>query len=162
MGRQFVPAKHRIPFNLASRHGRESRYLEEAFDEWHTAADGSFTRRCETLLREMVGSRGVLLTTSCTHAHEMCALQLDLELVQEPQLRLLRIPTPNRLPYTDCDPSHAIVIDCQCLTLPWALWALWACNTKAIWLKCQMQLEPQLHVSEVRERSAHNYVTNYT
>jgi hypothetical protein len=72
--RKLVAAKHRIPFNLASRQGKESQYLEEAFDEWHTAADGSFTRRCERLLKETVGSAGVLLTTSCTHALEMCAL----------------------------------------------------------------------------------------
>ena len=79
MARQFVVTKHRIPFNLASRHGKESQYLEEAFDEWHTAADGSFTRRCEALLRETVGSPQALLTTSCTHALEMCALLLNLE-----------------------------------------------------------------------------------
>src|SRR5207247_1714784 len=45
----------------------------------HLSGDGAFTRRCEQLLAELVGSRKVLLTTSCTDALELAALLLDVQ-----------------------------------------------------------------------------------
>jgi dTDP-4-amino-4,6-dideoxygalactose transaminase len=43
----------------------------------HISGDGPFTRRCHALLEEITGAGKALLTTSCTHALEMCALLLD-------------------------------------------------------------------------------------
>ncbi len=71
-------AKFRIPFNRATLTGAELGYIAEAVERGHLAGDGHFTRRCSELLEREVGARKALLTTSCTHALEMCALLLDL------------------------------------------------------------------------------------
>ena len=52
--------------------------MREALDSGHISGDGAFTKKCHALLNEALGSAGVLLTTSCTHALEMAALLLDL------------------------------------------------------------------------------------
>ena len=65
-----------IPFNRPSLMGRELAYLAEAVALGHSAGDGVFTKRCQALLEEELGVPRVLLTTSCTHALEMCALLL--------------------------------------------------------------------------------------
>jgi dTDP-4-amino-4,6-dideoxygalactose transaminase len=44
----------------------------------HLSGDGEFTRRCSRWFEAELGAAKVLLTTSCTHALEMCALLLDL------------------------------------------------------------------------------------
>ena len=68
----------RIPFNRAYISGNELQYIAEAIANGHISGNGPFTRRCEALLQEMVGSRRALLTTSCTDALEMAALLLDI------------------------------------------------------------------------------------
>jgi dTDP-4-amino-4,6-dideoxygalactose transaminase len=75
------PAKmtYKIPFNRACLSGNEQLYMSQAVENGHISGDGPFTRRCHTLLEEQLGVRKALLTTSCTHALEMCALLLDLQ-----------------------------------------------------------------------------------
>lgn len=68
----------RIPFNRPSVVGRELEYMAEAARLGHLSGDGSFTRRCNAWLEEYLAGSKVLLTTSCTHALEMCALLLDI------------------------------------------------------------------------------------
>jgi dTDP-4-amino-4,6-dideoxygalactose transaminase len=68
-----------IPFNCALPVGQEAQYLQEALLSGTSAGDGPFTRRCHDLLSGALGVPRVLLTTSCTHALEMCALLLDLQ-----------------------------------------------------------------------------------
>jgi dTDP-4-amino-4,6-dideoxygalactose transaminase len=68
----------RIPFNRAYISGNELQYIAEAIANGHISGNGPFTRRCEALLQEIVGSRRALLTTSCTDALEMAALLLDI------------------------------------------------------------------------------------
>jgi dTDP-4-amino-4,6-dideoxygalactose transaminase len=68
-----------IPFNKPSLTGKEFNYLAEAIVRGHSAGDGSFTRRCNSLLEQVVGVRKALLTTSCTHALEMAALLLNIK-----------------------------------------------------------------------------------
>ncbi len=67
-----------IPFNRPAVAGDELDYLREAALGGHVAGDGPFTKKCNTLLEEIIGARKVLLTTSCTHALEMTALLLDI------------------------------------------------------------------------------------
>ena len=69
---------YRIPFNRPSFAGNEARYIAEAIDRGHISGDGHFTKRCHELLEKALGVRKVLLTTSCTHALEMCGLLLDM------------------------------------------------------------------------------------
>ena len=68
----------RIPFNRPGLEGNEQAYMLQAIANGHISGDGPFTRRCHTLLEELLGVPKVLLTTSCTHALEMAALLLDL------------------------------------------------------------------------------------
>lgn len=52
--------------------------MAEAVQNGHISGDGPFSRRCHAFLEEQLGVHKALLTTSCTHALEMCALLLDL------------------------------------------------------------------------------------
>ena len=70
--------RYRIPFNKPAFAGNEARYIAEAIERGHISGDGYFTRLCSTLLERELGVAKALLTTSCTHALEMCALLLDL------------------------------------------------------------------------------------
>ena len=67
-----------IPFNAPGVLGREMEYLLQAASSSHLAGDGPFTKKCEGLLKDLIGAARVLLTTSCTHAIEMSALLLDI------------------------------------------------------------------------------------
>lgn len=67
-----------VPFNRLCPVGAEFRYVQEAIDGMHTAGDGPFSKKCEALLEQELGSAKALLTTSCTHALELAALLLDL------------------------------------------------------------------------------------
>lgn len=52
--------------------------MTQTIAEGHCSGDGPFTRRCSELLERELGAARVLLTTSGTHALEMCALLLDI------------------------------------------------------------------------------------
>lgn len=67
---------YRIPFNRPSIVGEELTYVRAAIENGHSAGDGPLTGRCSELLSSWLGGSRVLLTTSCTHALEMCALLL--------------------------------------------------------------------------------------
>ena len=68
-----------IPFNRPALFGREMQYIAQAILQGHSAGDGPYTRQCQALLEATVGVQKALLTTSCTHALEMCALLLELQ-----------------------------------------------------------------------------------
>jgi dTDP-4-amino-4,6-dideoxygalactose transaminase len=70
---------YRIPFNRPCLEGREQSYIAEAVAQGHISGDGLFTKKCQVFLEKEIGARKALLTTSCTHALEMCALLLDLK-----------------------------------------------------------------------------------
>jgi dTDP-4-amino-4,6-dideoxygalactose transaminase len=67
-----------IPFNKATITKRDQQYLQHAIDNGHTAGNGKFTKLCEELISNKVGTQKTLLTTSCTHSLEMAALLLNL------------------------------------------------------------------------------------
>jgi dTDP-4-amino-4,6-dideoxygalactose transaminase len=69
----------RIPFNRSSLVGREQEYIAQAMDIGQIAGDQAFTKKCHALLESALGVRKALLTTSCTHALEMCAMLLDVK-----------------------------------------------------------------------------------
>lgn len=71
-------ASYRIPFNRATLTGAELQYITEAVTRMHLAGDGHFTRLCSQFLERELSTPKALLTPSCTHALEMCALLLDL------------------------------------------------------------------------------------
>jgi dTDP-4-amino-4,6-dideoxygalactose transaminase len=69
----------KIPFHRAELVGRELEHVAASVASGHIGAGGPFGDRCARRLEELLGSRHVLLTKSCTHALEMMALLLDLQ-----------------------------------------------------------------------------------
>lgn len=67
-----------IPYNQPAVTGRELEYMARAVAAGHISGDGPFTKACHQHLERVSGARRALLTTSCTHALEMCALLLEL------------------------------------------------------------------------------------
>ena len=70
---------YKIPFNKPYATGKEITYIQQAIESGHLSGDGSFTKKCHTLLEQALGVPKVLLTTSCTHALEMSAILLDIQ-----------------------------------------------------------------------------------
>jgi dTDP-4-amino-4,6-dideoxygalactose transaminase len=68
-----------IPFNRPWLAGPEMEYVSRAAERGRLSGDGPFTKKCQELLAQELGSNHVLLTTSCTHALEMAALLLNLQ-----------------------------------------------------------------------------------
>ncbi|MCD6560306.1 MAG: dTDP-4-amino-4,6-dideoxygalactose transaminase [Deltaproteobacteria bacterium] len=64
----------KIPFNRPFIIGKELYYISQSVISGHTAGDGVFTKKCHELIKEKLGARMVLLTTSCTAALEMSAI----------------------------------------------------------------------------------------
>ena len=71
-------ADDRIPFNLPAVVGRELDYIAEAIQGGKLGGNGTFTQRCQDVLRNTYGGEQVLLTTSCTTALEMAALLCEI------------------------------------------------------------------------------------
>jgi dTDP-4-amino-4,6-dideoxygalactose transaminase len=69
---------HHIPFNRPSSTGREFIAMKDALQRAHLAADGEYSRRCRSLLQDLLGVEPVLLVHSCTAALELSALLLDI------------------------------------------------------------------------------------
>jgi dTDP-4-amino-4,6-dideoxygalactose transaminase len=68
-----------IPFNRSSLQGRELEYIFDTIRIGQVAGDQTYSRKCQQLLREVIGARSALVTTSCTHALEMAAILLGIE-----------------------------------------------------------------------------------
>ena len=68
-----------LPFNRAALAEPDLESLQQAISGGHMSGDGPFSRQCHELLERELGVSRALLTTSCTHALEMCALLLDLK-----------------------------------------------------------------------------------
>lgn len=68
-----------IPFNRSSLLGRELEYIFQTITIGQIAGDQKFSKKCHLLLEQTFSVRRVLVTTSCTHALEMCALLLGLQ-----------------------------------------------------------------------------------
>ena len=70
---------YKIPFNKPYLTGKEAHYLYQAVYSGHISGNGIYTKKCQTFLEKLIGSKKVLLTTSCTDALEMCALLIDIQ-----------------------------------------------------------------------------------
>ena len=68
-----------IPFNMPYTSLAAYGAMADAARSGHLAGDGYFTKAASARLCEITGAPHVLLTTSCTHALEMCGLLLGLK-----------------------------------------------------------------------------------
>jgi dTDP-4-amino-4,6-dideoxygalactose transaminase len=73
------PADSHIPFNRSSLRGRELEYIFQTITIGQIAGDQTFSRKCHALLEQVLGVPKAMVTTSCTHALELCALLLDIQ-----------------------------------------------------------------------------------
>lgn len=72
-------AHPKVPFNLPYMTGKELEYINDAYQLGKLSGNGKYTKLCQSLLQQRVGSAKVLLTHSCTAALEMAALLADLQ-----------------------------------------------------------------------------------
>jgi dTDP-4-amino-4,6-dideoxygalactose transaminase len=68
-----------IPFNRSSLLGRELEYIFQAMTVGQIAGDQTYSKKCHALLEQVLAVPKAMVTTSCTHALEMCALLLELQ-----------------------------------------------------------------------------------
>lgn len=68
-----------IDFNRPPFVGKEMDYIQEAIGNHKLCGDGAFTKKCSEWMKEKLGTKYALLTTSCTHALEMAAHLCNLE-----------------------------------------------------------------------------------
>lgn len=73
------PARLPLSFNRPSLTGKEFEYISQALALGQISGDGAYTKKCRALLEQTLGTGGVLLTPSCTHALEMAALLLEIK-----------------------------------------------------------------------------------
>ncbi len=68
-----------IDFNRPAFLGKETEYIKEAVDNRKLCGDGMFTKKCSQWMKDELGTKYSLLTTSCTHALEMAAYLADIK-----------------------------------------------------------------------------------
>lgn len=71
--------KHSIPFNQSSLEGRELEHIFRTMSVGQIAGDQTYSRKCQTLLEDVLQVRRALVTTSCTHALEMCGVLFNIQ-----------------------------------------------------------------------------------
>jgi dTDP-4-amino-4,6-dideoxygalactose transaminase len=69
----------RIPFNRSSLLGRELEHISKTMNIGQIAGDQTYSKRCQAFLEQSLGVQKAMLTTSCTHALEMCAILLNIQ-----------------------------------------------------------------------------------
>jgi dTDP-4-amino-4,6-dideoxygalactose transaminase len=79
MSRGHAAGRRPLTFNRPTLEGDELTYIRQAVEGGHTSSAGPFASRAAEVLRDSLGARDVLLTTSCTAALEMSGLLLDLQ-----------------------------------------------------------------------------------
>ena len=68
-----------IPFNKPCLAGVEKDHILKAMSNSKICGDGEFTKNCHKWFEQELNCNKVLLTPSCTHALEMCAVLLDIK-----------------------------------------------------------------------------------
>ncbi len=70
---------YQIPFNRSSLLGRELEHIFRTITIGQIAGDQTYSKKCHALLEQALGVPRAMVTTSCTHALEMCALLLNIQ-----------------------------------------------------------------------------------
>lgn len=68
-----------VPFNRSSLQGRELEHIFKTITIGQIAGNQTYSKKCQALLEQTLGVHSAMVTTSCTHALEMCALLLDIQ-----------------------------------------------------------------------------------
>lgn len=73
-----APKPIRIPFNQSSLVGRELEHIFRTMTIGQIAGDQTYSKKCHAFLEQALGVAKAMVTTSCTHALELCALLLNI------------------------------------------------------------------------------------
>ena len=68
-----------IPFYRPHIGKEEIKSIKKVLNSGKLSGNGPFTKKVEKLIKSKINSKGVFLTTSCTHSLEMAAILLDLK-----------------------------------------------------------------------------------
>lgn len=68
-----------ISFNVPPYVGNEEKYIKQTIARRKISGDGEFTKKCNSFLEKMTGSKKALITTSGTAALEMTSILADIE-----------------------------------------------------------------------------------
>ena len=68
-----------INFNVPPAVGNEIEFIKDAIDTRKISGDGKYTKKCSEWFKNRTKTKGILLTTSCTHATELAALLCDIQ-----------------------------------------------------------------------------------
>lgn len=68
-----------IPFNKPAITGNEEKYILQSLSSNKISGDGQFGLKCHQWFEDRLKCKKALLTTSCTHALEMCAILLNIQ-----------------------------------------------------------------------------------
>lgn len=68
-----------VDFNKPCIVGKEYDYMADSIRRSHISGDGLYSKKCHSLLENLLGVPKVLTTPSCSHALEMTALLLDIK-----------------------------------------------------------------------------------
>ena len=70
---------YQIPFNQSSLQGRELEHIFQTMTIGQIAGDQTYSKKCHAILEQTLGVSKAMVTTSCTHALELCALLLNIQ-----------------------------------------------------------------------------------
>src|SRR5450631_2732639 len=68
-----------IPFNQSFLQGRELEHIFRTMTIGQIAGDQTYSKKCHAFLQQALHVQKAMVTTSCTHALEMCSLLLDIQ-----------------------------------------------------------------------------------
>jgi len=68
-----------IPFNIPTRAGKEEQYIREVIAKSDIGERSAYAVKCEEWLKEKLGRKDVIVTSSCTHSLDMVAHLLDIQ-----------------------------------------------------------------------------------
>jgi len=68
-----------IRFNIPTYVGDEISYIQKAVDSGRLSGGNTFSQKVQDWFKKQLNSEETLLTPSCTHALEMCAILLDIK-----------------------------------------------------------------------------------
>lgn len=71
--------QYTIPFNSSSLQGRELEHIFRTMTIGQIAGNQTYSKRCHAFLEQTLCVPRAMVTSSCTHALEMCALLLDIQ-----------------------------------------------------------------------------------
>lgn len=69
----------KIPFHIPHLTSKETKYINQAIEMRSYCGGGHFHKRCQQQLKKLTSAPHVLLTSSCTHALEMCAILANIK-----------------------------------------------------------------------------------